>query len=137
MKHVISLGLLASIAIFITSCKKYSVSDENSNATVLGKWNIVTDSAYTGLAFHENKVYYAGKLDDYFDFRNDGKLYSKEGATLDTATYQLTSDTTILIASFGFPAGRITNLTTHHANINFFSGLTPDGFWWRRVSLSR
>ncbi len=134
MKHFIAFGLIAIIAFFLTSCKKESA---DNNATILGKWNVVTDSTYSGTAFHENKIYYAGKPNDCFDFRNDGKLYSKEGTTLDTATYQLTSDTTILIDSIGFPAGRIKNLTAHHANINFFSGLTPFGFWWRRVSLSR
>ena len=135
MKRIISIGITATIAFFLTSCKKDS---SNSNATIFGKWNIVTDSTYfrSGCCY-EQKVYYAGKPGDYFDFRNDGKFYSKESTTLDTATYQLTSNSTILIFGKFLPTLRITNLTAHHTNLKTLDYITFGASGWRRLSLSR
>ncbi len=135
MKHLITFGSIAIIAFFLTSCKKDSA---DSNATIIGKWNIVTDSTYfKGGCCYENKVYYIGKPGDYFDFRNDGKFYSKEGTTLDTATYQLTSNSTILIFGKILPTLRIADLTAHHSNLKTLDYITFGMSGWRRLSLSR
>ena len=136
MKHFISFGLIAIVAFFLTSCKKDSA---DSNATILGKWNIVTDSTYATVGCcYEYKKFYAGKPNDYFDFRNDGKLYIKENTTLDTANYQLTANSKIFISGKILTTFRITDLTAHHTNLKTLDSLpNPGGFSWRRVNLSR
>ncbi|MGI4749538.1 MAG: hypothetical protein ACRYFB_02795 [Janthinobacterium lividum] len=140
MRHITSFGLTAIIAFFLTSCKK-DVAD--INATILGKWNVLNDSIFEGVGISNHPANYTGKTGDYFDFRNDGKLYIKEGLKLDTSTYQLTSDTTILIPAFGITlngvteASHITNLTTHYAAVTAPTVATPGGLFGRKVDLSR
>jgi hypothetical protein len=58
----------------------------NSKFTVLTKWSIVDDSAFSGVGLNNHPVNYTGQKGDYFDFRADGNLYIKEGSTLDTFT---------------------------------------------------
>ncbi len=140
MKHFIAFGLIAIVAFFLTSCKKDST---DSNATILGKWNIVTDSTFEGVGTSNHPVNYNGKTSDYFDFRNDGKLYIKEGLKLDTSSYQLASDTTILIPTFGTTLNgkietcHITSLTSRHATITAPTLATPGGLFGKKVNLSR
>lgn len=140
MKYLISFGLIAIIAFFLTSCKK-DLAD--SKATILGKWSIITDSTFEGVGASNHPINYTGKTGDYFDFRNDGKLYIKEGLKLDTSTYKLNSDSTILIPLFGITINgvteisHITNLTSHSATINAPTLVTPGGLFGRKVNLSR
>ncbi|RYE06704.1 MAG: hypothetical protein EOP44_04135 [Sphingobacteriaceae bacterium] len=116
---------------------------EGETATLTGKWNIVTDSTYVAIDFYNNHMYYQGQTGDYFDFRNDGKLYTKEGARLDTTSYQLTSDTTILIPSFGISSNGatavsfITKLPANNIVIKSSKFTAVGGFIGRKVNLSR
>ena len=140
MKHVISPILIAIITFFLTSCKRDSV---DSSATIFGKWNVLNDSTFEGVGISNHPANYTGKTGDYFDFRNDGKLYIKEGLKLDTSIYKLTSNTTILIPAFGITlngvieTSRITNFTAHMITVNAPKVITPGGLFGRKVDLSR
>ena len=124
-------------------CKKNSVSTNDINATILGKWDILNDSAFIGAGINNHQQSYIGQTGDYFDFRTDGFLYTKEGTDLDTLNYSLTSDTTIIIASFGIIANgvpevsHISNLTAHSATISAPTAITPGGEFGRKVILKR
>ncbi len=105
MKYKIFLGLTAFSCLFIISCKKNSPADGINagriNATITGKWNILSDSTFSGIGMNNRAVNYTGKTGDYFDFRTDGNLYIKESTIFDTLAYSVSSDTTISIVSFG------------------------------------
>jgi hypothetical protein len=139
---IIVIGMLTGLY----SCKKDLPLCCGLNpppVSIFGKWNIVSDSTYVGAGFSNHPVNYAGKAGDYFDVRTDGYIYTKEGAALDTLSYNLVSDTGIVIASFGLIANgvpaisHITNLTWHSATIASPVALTPGGVFGRKISLSR
>lgn len=143
MKHIISFGLTALITFFLISCEKNSLSANDIHATLLKKWNILNDSTIIGVGVNNHWVNYVGQTGDYFDFRTDGYIYIREGTILDTLSYNLTSDTTILIASFGIilngvpEISRITNLTAHGVTIKAPLVITPGGEFGRKVNLTR
>ncbi len=143
MKHIISLGLTALITFFLISCEKNSLSANDIQATLLKKWNILNDSTFIGVGVNNRPLNYAGQTGDYFDFRTDGYIYIREGTILDTLSYSLTSDTTILISSFGIISNgvpeisRITNLTAHGVTIKAALVITPGGVFGRKVNLTR
>ncbi len=138
-----TFGLITLITFLLISCNKNSLCANDIHATILKKWNILNDSTFIGVGANNHPVNYAGQTGDYFDFRTDGYIYVREGSILDTLSYSLTSDTTILIASFGIilngvpEISRITNLTEHGVTINAPLVATPGGVFWRKVDLTR
>jgi len=140
MKQILLLGLAIFTAFCFNACNKNSVS---TNATILGKWNIINDSTFDGVGVGNHPVEYTGQQGDYFDFTTNGILYTKEGSVLDTLSYRLTSNTTIIISSFGLigngvaETSQITNLTDHSLTITAPVELTPGGEFGRKVNLSR
>jgi hypothetical protein len=142
MKRVISLSFgytLIITAFFLLACQENSISI-NKNATILGKWNVLNDSQFSGIGLNNHQVNYTGQTGDYFDFRSDHNVYIKEGTALDTLNYRLISDSTISISSFAYAVNEtsdITTLTTHRATINAPVVVTPGGQFGRKVDLSR
>lgn len=143
MKQIVSFGLTAFIIFFLIYCRKDSVSANDMNPTILGKWDILNDSVFVGVGISNHQESYIGQTGDYFDFRMDGFIYTKEGTNLDTLSYSLTSDTTIIIASFGLigngvpEISHITNLTAHSVTISAPTAITPGGEFGRKVILIR
>ena len=104
MKRIISSIFTAFAIVFFTSCEKTAVSNDESSltgATILGKWNIISDSSYAGIGINNHPVNYTGVAGDYYDFRTDGNVYIKEGPAFDTLSYSNVSDTAITIQAFG------------------------------------
>lgn len=152
--HILLLSILfLLVGLSISSCKKSADPKDglitcpgfinNYDSSLIGKWKIVTDSTYLDISFYNNHMYHQGKAGDYFDFRNDGKLYTKEGARMDTTSYQLTSDTTILIPSFGINSSGttatsfITKLPANNIVIKSSKFTALGGFLRRKVILSK
>jgi hypothetical protein len=141
MKAPYSLITIATLIICLYACKK----DGNNinSSSIVGKWSIVSDSTFAGVGSSNHPVNYAGAPGDYFDFRTDGNVYTKEGAVLDTLSYKLVSNTTIIIASFGVTLNGVPEtssikvLTSHNLTIDAPVLLTPGGEFGRKVSLSR
>jgi len=133
---------LAGIMFLFCACKKVD-GVGNGKAAILGKWNIVSDSSHVGIGISNTAVSYTGKPGDYFDFRNNGMIYTKEGSTLDTLNYTFISDTEIEIPQFDailngqVQTSTITNFTTHSLNIAAPRIITPGGIFGRSVRLSR
>jgi hypothetical protein len=95
---------------------------------------------------------YIGTSDDYFDFRADGKCYIRENGTLDTMTFKMPTDNSVIfgksngiqISNTGIvtpiqtPPNEIYPLTDHIATINFGRGvITPGGFTERILQLKK
>jgi hypothetical protein len=113
-------------------------------ASIVGNWNIVVDTTSAGVGSANAFAIYPGKPGDYFDIRANGYIYTKEGATLDTASYQLLSDSTIIIHSFFYFSNSATYPTCHIKTIGANTItiylpwlLSPGGAFGRSIVLSR
>jgi hypothetical protein len=138
-KHSL-LAIAAGLMLCFYGCKKDSASfDPNS---ILGKWNIVSDSAFVGVGLNNHQEVYSGHAGDYFNFVAGGTLYTKEGAVSNTLSYTAVGDTGMVVSSFGLiangvPATSHVTLTTHTLIIASPVALTPGGEFGRTVHLSR
>jgi hypothetical protein len=138
MKIKRSLVIIVFLTLGLYACKK-----DESKPSIIGKWNVVSDSTYVGAAVNNHLVAYNGMPGDYFNFNANGSVYTKEGASLNILPYKLVSDTTIDIQSFAyntngtFQACRIATFTAHSLIIEVPKLITFGGTTGRRVSLSR
>jgi len=155
-----SLLIIAGLLLCFFACKKDAnnvarntdgSSSQVSNQTsalvnpssIIGNWNIVTDSTYAGAGISNHPVDYAGQAGDYFNINANGHIYTKEGTVLDTLSYSNVSDTTIVISPFGITlngvpeTSHIITFTAHSLIINAPEIATPGGIFGRKVSLSR
>ena len=142
MKSKYALIIFAGLLLCLLSACIKGGSDSN-NTSISGKWNIVSDSTFNGVGLGNHPVNYAGQPGDYFDFRTDGKVYTKEGTVLDTLSFNQTTYSEIVISSFGLTANgvpetsEITTLSAHSLVIVAPKVFTPGGIFGRKVSLSR
>lgn len=130
-----------------TACTRSTVSSTDNGI----RWSLVTDSTFQGVGAGNHAVDYVGVAGDFFSFSTDGHVYTKEGSTLDTLTYNQLSDSTVIISHFGLilngipDTSKITGLKSNLSYENatgtivvespFF--LTPGGEFWRKVTLNR
>ncbi|MEP6746809.1 MAG: hypothetical protein ABJB86_03735 [Bacteroidota bacterium] len=49
MKYIMACGAVIFIVFSIASCGKISIVNPAGTASVAGKWNLVTDSGFTGV----------------------------------------------------------------------------------------
>jgi hypothetical protein len=139
MKAIIRIIIIGSFIAFLNACKK---DNSGSNNQIAGKWNIVKDSTYVGVGVANHLVVYVGQPGDYFDFRTNGNVYTKENVVFDTLSYTVKSDNQIVISKFGIIANGIPSvskfsLTAHTASIITPRVLTPGGQFGRDVNLTR
>jgi hypothetical protein len=140
--HAIIFGCLI---LCLYACKKPGCDPGMmGRASIVGNWNIVVDTTSGGAGSANAFAIYLGKQGDYFDIRADGYVYSKEGAKLDTARYQLLSDSTVTIQSFFYFTNTATLPTCHIKSIGANSILiylpwifSPGGAFGRSIVLSR
>src|SRR5450432_412178 len=133
MKYAGKLFLMIFIYLAFISCKK------DQTGVITGKWNLVNDSVVSGTGPQIGIKNYIGVSGDYFDFRTNGYLYIKEGAKLDTLSYNVSFGNKILISSFGWSGSTsdITNLAAHNATIHAPNIINPGGYYERFVYLER
>jgi hypothetical protein len=124
MKTPALLTIALIIILTSLSCSKHDESPGPS-PTVIGTWNVTTDSTYTTNTDSTNNVkynlaVYHGEAGDYFTFTNKGMLYYKEaglGYPKDTAAYSLASSN-VMDINFFFGGGNggwtINTLNDHH-----------------------
>lgn len=130
MKYFIFFSLV------LISCSKNSGNTHSliSNLSIAGSWNVVQDSTYQGVGLTNHLVVYKGKEGDYFDFKDDGKVYTKEGSNYAVLDYRATADS-IIINSFPNPCSF--NFTGNTLSIISSEYTTPGGMMKRSVFLSR
>jgi len=115
---------------------------KDNQASIIGEWNIVSDSSYVGVGAGNHLTVYDGQPGDYFDFSSDGKLYIKKNGTLDTLYYNSTSNVTMTTASYPDSMRTsqqytIYNLSAHNATITTGIFETQGGVFGRTVTLDR
>ncbi|TWI94188.1 hypothetical protein JN11_04794 [Mucilaginibacter frigoritolerans] len=154
MKNIYTPIFIIGILLSLYSCHKTDSADfisttsttSNSavyNTAMVGKWNIVSDSTYVGAGSGNHAVDYAGTAGDYFIILANGTIYTKEGSQLDTLSYHMSSDTGIVISSFGVilngvpQVSKIITYTSTSLVIASPESLTPGGIFWRKVTLSK
>jgi len=154
---LVTLSFLAFLLNF-TACTKSAKSSLSTGNEQLGAgdWNLVSDSTFEGVGLGNHPVDYAGQPGDYFSFTTDGHVYTREGAVLDTLTYKVVSDSTLIISDFGLIINGVPdtstvtglsaisltskngmNTTTQTIVIESPFFPTPGGVFWRKVTLSR
>jgi hypothetical protein len=110
---------------------------------IAGKWNIVGDTTYSGVNTGANPTIYSGQPGDYFDFRTDGHVYIKEGAAMDTLSYNQLTTTSVSISSFtqknttAIDTCTIAAFTLHHSIVVSPLLTPPSGPQQRKVGLTR
>jgi hypothetical protein len=136
--------IAAGLLLCLYACKKPGCDPAMMGpVTIIRNWNIVSDSTFVGVGSNNHPVAYIGQPGDYFDFTTNGTIYTKEGAVLDTLSYKLLSDTSIVIGAFGITlngvaeTSRITNLTVHSLVIKAPIVATYGGTFGRKISLNR
>ena len=114
-----------------------TTSNITPGSVVAGIWNVVTDTTFAGVGLTNHLVNYSGQPGDYFDFRADGHVYTKEGAALDTFSYHLLADTGIYIGPAAVVNFRYLTFNAH--TLVAATGLfpSPGGMFGRKVSLNR
>jgi len=140
MKKLTTLILVSLIAATIFSCTK---TDAVLPASIQGKWSLKLDSVAQGVstASLQYSTNYVGTSADYFDFRSDNKLYIKEGAKLDTFSYQVNTDNNIYISSpetseYGIASslnGIIKTGSGNSATIHFTPAVASWGAYYSRT----
>ena len=112
------------------------------DVSIFHNWNIVSDSSYAGVGITNHPVAYIGQPGDYFDVTTKGVIYTNEGGVLDTLTYRLMSDSTIVVSSFGITLNGVP-ATSHYSFTANVMGIstpiiaTPGGLFGRKITLSR
>ena len=136
-----------AVLLYLTACKKTKGSSNGNLLTsITGKWSLETDSTFEGAGYANHEVDYTGEPGDYFDFNTNGTVYTKEGNVLDTLTYKVVSDSTMIISDFGFSGDTcaVKSLTVSNGEGTgqflyitspFF--FTPGGTFGRKVTITR
>jgi hypothetical protein len=146
MKTKYSFLIVTGLMFCLYACKKHCDTAFMTNtrtSLIIGKWNIVRDTVYAGVNTGADPAIYIGQPGDYFDFSEDGNVYIREGAGLDTLSYKLLPNNQIDIESFismghgQLVACQTPVLTAHYASIVSPLIPLPAGPQQRKVSLSR
>ena len=140
MKRFLSVGLPVFLVLLVGACSKQRAA---SPPPAGDSWVIVKDSFYTGAVQTNHLVVYEGMPGDYFDFGTDGNVYTREGAVLDTFSYErLANPSQIIINGFGNIGGpldtsSVSDRTAISMTIASIFFATPGGIFWRKVVLSK
>ena len=143
MQTLVKSIAAAALGVLVVCCNKNTPHGNYTAGLLPGKWNVVSDEGFTGIGQNNQPVYYTGQPGDYFDFKENGRLYIKESARTDTAAYLLTSDTTIQITGVGLvlngvqAVSVIENLSSHTVTLRAATVLTPGGAFGRTIKLAR
>lgn len=138
MKYAIFIIVIPA-ACLIIGCSR---SDTAEPAVLVAKWTLVRDSTANSIgAAAVVTGNYKGVAGDYFDFRADGKCYTKEGNTYDTLAYKRVAIDQVTIEKFGFSSSDspclIDPFTAHKATITSPVLYTPGGYTYRQVVLGK
>ena len=121
-----SFLLLICTTTMLLSCKKEEKEPEPEPTTVAeriqGRWNVdkvVTYGYYDGIDSYMDTTY--GTSADYYDFQNDGMLYTSFLGEADTSTYSVQGSIRLFINNNKY---NIRELTNDHLTVVITYGLT-------------
>ena len=89
-----TMVLLLSGSILLAACHKNN--EKTASDKVQGKWTFVSEIENSNDTGQPQMDTLTGGPSDYFDFRNDGKVYRKLYSYMDTLPYTVLSDRYIL-----------------------------------------
>src|SRR5690606_18804325 len=124
------LGLVATMFIFI-ACDK---DDDDVQASIQHKWSVNNAIFNVESPIFDTSYTYIGTANDYFDFRNDGKLYSHMDNQTDTVNYQFINDSKLLVDGDTF---NISVLTNTQLQLNYTDSSGVDSFYQTLLNLTR
>jgi hypothetical protein len=144
------LTFIFLISIFFIACKKNTTQDLQQNLLV-GKWQVINDSSsITGSLNGFNGGFnYIGTSNDYYNFTSDGNLFIREGQSLDTVTYTLSSNHKQVNILYSYIEGVyvsgnvaqpfiITDLTINRLTLTILeNGPTPEGYLHKEINLQK
>ena len=122
-----------------TATKTGTTSSFSGVVPIQGKWTVKSDSVISGVGAFVTGKNYVGEAGDYFDFDTDNKLYTKEGAILDTFSYTLLTDSTLNIIPSGAPVnvipflGGIRPISASSVTVIWGPGLVNPGSYYSRI----
>ena len=138
--------IVTACLLFVVACKKQAVPIccglNPPDVSIFHNWNILSDSSYVGAGLSNHPVVHLGVPGDYFDVTTKGIIYTNEGGVLDTLTYQLLTDSTIVIPAFGVTLNGVPpiskySFTASTMRIASPTYLTPGGIFGRTINLYR
>jgi len=152
MKNLFLIPAFLFISLAIISCKKPGDAPAGP-VTIIGRWNLISDSAYIQVWFPlqdgSSAYKYIGVSMDYYDFEANGKFsWYEQNSGLDTASYDLITSNKIYINWYSraaySPNGpdpgqtfNITTLTAHSLILNSGPLPLPEGVDTEIITLSR
>lgn len=113
---------------------------------LLGKWSVAKDSTYSWFpttAGAPSIKKYEGGAGDYYNFRNDGKCYTRVAGVLDTLDYLVTADNHVILQKFGpninglYLPSAISPLTAHRVTIFTDGHPSAAGPYYRELDLKK
>lgn len=113
MKNLIAISSLFLAALTLFSCKKES----QANPTVLGRWNLVSDSTYTqNPGASPIGTFYVGTQTDYYNFQPDGKLSWREKSSgTDSSKYTIDAANSVTFNYFPTVDPNFVNVTFNYS----------------------
>lgn len=123
----------------------------NINPALIGNWTLVSDSTYfnrgESTAFDRSSGY-AAQQGDYLNITNNGYMYLKEGATIDTITYAVQTANDVQLKYAFYPNIVVNGGTGVYAELNQVnisnntavlgsSSVTPGGVFSRKFYLKK
>jgi hypothetical protein len=143
MRNLVVVLFAGLVVCAVVSCKKSNdtMKVDNTKGTLLGRWNLVSDSSYIQFAMPGIDTFYIRKYigvpGDYYNFETGGKLSVREGTfSIDTASYTLDTAANKLVIAYchncvqflNDGAGYFTIKTlTAHTLVFYNSGFYPEG----------
>lgn len=124
MKIIYIIAFIAVIGAAVSSCSKSKVTPNTSTKvdtsttliatkTLVGNWNIVTDT----VSYNGNNVMYHGVATDYYKFTKYGNLYINEGleSYVDTGVYAISTinNQVAWVNSYSSVNGTVTRIQTY------------------------
>jgi hypothetical protein len=149
MKSVSLPVALLFIITGLVSCKKTdqgmvttktgTTSNYSGVVPIQGNWSVKSDSVSSGIGPNVTAKTYVGKTGDYFYFDTNNKLYTKEGAVLDTFSYTILTDSTLNITTSVAPgnvtpfSGGIKATSATSVTVTWTPGMANYGSFYSRV----
>ena len=88
-------GLLLSTVLFAACSKNDDIDDVADK--LQHRWALNDLLLYGGAPLNDTIVYYQGTSADYFDFRNNGKVYTNFNNSADTSNYRIIAGNKIVV----------------------------------------
>jgi hypothetical protein len=106
MKQIRILALAIAVIFFAASCSKDKGDKPESNASIIGTWNI---SHILTIEPNNDRYDYPGEAGDYMEFNNDGTMFTKVQEYEKSEDYQMKDATHLKKGGYDADLKELTN----------------------------